>query len=99
MGESIFRSELVDPMIGTPWTRHSPMEAEMEKGERSGGSFRGRGGSLPFGPAHQLDEACDGVVVTVDDAFLKRDDRVVGDGDVLGTHLGAALGDAAVADS
>src|SRR4051812_46186414 len=35
----------------------------------------------------------------VDDALLERNDGVVGDGDVLGTDLGAALGDVAVADA
>src|SRR6476660_7253372 len=35
------------------------------------------------------------VVVTADHALLHRDDRVVGDLDVLGADLGAALGDVA----
>src|SRR4051812_27304876 len=39
------------------------------------------------------------IVEPVDDAFLQRNDRVVGDGDVLGADLGAALGDVAVADA
>src|SRR5690242_9894540 len=36
-----------------------------------------------------------GVELAVHHALLHRDDRVVGDVDVLGTHLGAALGDVA----
>src|SRR5215468_1949585 len=39
------------------------------------------------------------VVPLVDDALLHRDDRVVGDLDVLRAHLGAALGDVAVPDA
>src|SRR5581483_374772 len=39
------------------------------------------------------------IIVPVDDALLERNDRVVGDGDALGTNLGAALGDVAVADA
>src|SRR6187401_3412768 len=35
------------------------------------------------------------VVLAVDHALLHRDDRVVGDLDALGAHLGAALGDVA----
>src|SRR4051794_23369653 len=35
------------------------------------------------------------VVLAVHDSFLHRDDGVVGDLDVLGAHLGAALGDVA----
>src|SRR5687767_8829274 len=38
------------------------------------------------------------VVVGVRDPFLERDDRVIGDLDVLRRELGAALGDVAVAD-
>src|SRR6185369_15091947 len=41
----------------------------------------------------------DRVVELVDDPFLERDDRVVGDLDVLRADLGAALGDVAVADA
>ena len=39
------------------------------------------------------------VVAAVGDALLERDERVVGDVDVLGAHLGAALGDVAVAQA
>ena len=39
------------------------------------------------------------VVLRVDDALLHRDDRVVGDLDVLGADLGAALGDVAHAEA
>ena len=35
----------------------------------------------------------------VDNSFLERNDRVIRDGDVLGTNLGAALCDVAVADA
>src|SRR5665811_1604711 len=38
------------------------------------------------------------VVLLVDDSFLHRNDGVVGDLDVLGADLGAALGDVAQAD-
>src|SRR5438093_237780 len=41
----------------------------------------------------------DRVVVAVGDTLLERDDRVVGDLDVLGADLGAALRDVAVADT
>src|SRR5882762_5251978 len=49
--------------------------------------------------AKDLPEPAEGIVEVVDDAFLERDDGVVGDGDVLGTDLGAALGDVAIADA
>ena len=39
------------------------------------------------------------IVVLVDDAFLERDDGVVGDGDVLRADVGTALGDVAVTDA
>src|SRR5262249_388301 len=39
------------------------------------------------------------IIVLIDDAFLERNDRVVGDGDALRTHFGAALGDVAVAEA
>src|SRR5918997_6301070 len=41
----------------------------------------------------------DRVVLAVDHALLERDERVVGDLDVLGADLGAALGDVAVAEA
>ena len=41
----------------------------------------------------------DRVVILVGDPFLERDDRVVGDLDVLRADLGAALGDVAVAEA
>src|SRR6476659_4300866 len=41
----------------------------------------------------------DGVVLTVGDAFLHRDQRIIGDLDVLGADFGAALGDVAVAEA
>src|SRR5881296_67544 len=44
-------------------------------------------------------DATDRVVEVVHHAFLQRDDGVVGDVDRLGTDLGAALGDVAVADA
>src|SRR4051812_15304028 len=44
-------------------------------------------------------DRAEGIVVRVDDALLERDDRVVGDRDAFGTHLGAALGDVAVPDA
>src|SRR5207302_139977 len=40
----------------------------------------------------------DRVVLRVDHALLQRDDAVVSDVDAFGTHLGAALGDVAVAE-
>src|SRR5262249_38791255 len=48
-------------------------------------------GQLPPQPQHP-------VVILIDDALLQRDDAVVGDVDVLGADLGAALGDVAQAD-
>src|SRR6266496_6655805 len=39
------------------------------------------------------------VVFAADDALLQRNQRVVGDLDVLGADLGAALGDVAVAEA
>src|SRR5215469_2003896 len=39
------------------------------------------------------------VVFAVGDSFLHRDQRVVGDLDVFRAHLGAALGDVAVAQA
>ena len=50
----------------------------------------GAGPQHPEEPEHR-------VVLGVDHALLERDDRVVGDVDVLGADLGAALGDVAVA--
>src|SRR6185436_4550755 len=41
----------------------------------------------------------DRVVEPVDDPLLHRNDRVVGDGDLLRAHLRAALRDVAVADT
>ena len=56
------------------------------------------GGSVA--PAANLaPQPTDRVVVLVGHAFLERDDGVVGDLDVLGTDLGAALVDVAVADA
>src|SRR6476661_286712 len=54
--------------------------------------------SRPARPADQPHQRMQRVEVPVDDALLQGDDRVVGDGDVLGADLGAALGDVAVAD-
>src|SRR5919197_5252504 len=39
------------------------------------------------------------VIVLGDDPLFEGDDRVVGDLDLLGTHLGAALGDVAEAQA
>src|SRR5262249_7923524 len=41
----------------------------------------------------------DRIVELVDDALLERNDGVVGNGDSLGTDVGAALGDVAVPDA
>src|SRR5262245_38297621 len=49
-------------------------------------------GQLAPGPHH-------GIVVLGDDPLLEGDDRVVGDVDVLGADVRAALGDVAVAES
>src|SRR5262245_13752306 len=48
---------------------------------------------------HQPPQARQRVIVFIDHAFLERDDGVVGDGDVLGADLRAALGDVAQADA
>src|SRR5690606_23762621 len=45
------------------------------------------------------EEAGDRVEELIDDAFLQRDDRIIGDRDVLGADLGAAFGDVAEADA
>src|SRR5207249_2821449 len=39
------------------------------------------------------------IVEPVNDALLKRNDRVVGNGDVFGTHLGTTLRDVAQSDA
>src|ERR1035437_4044461 len=44
-------------------------------------------------------EPAERIVVFVHDAFFQWNDRVVGDGDVFGADLGAALGDVAKADA
>src|SRR5262249_31458953 len=47
---------------------------------------------------HLAEEPQDRVVVAIDHALLEGDDAVVGDVDVLGADLGAALGDVAQPD-
>src|SRR6476619_7435514 len=49
--------------------------------------------------ADEAHECTQRIVMPVDDALLERNDRVVGNGDVFGTHLRAALRDVAVADA
>ena len=46
-----------------------------------------------------LPQPAEGVVILVHDAFLEGDDGVIGDGDVLGTDLGATFGDIAKTDA
>ena len=46
-----------------------------------------------------LPEPAQGIVELVHHALLQRDDRVVGDGDVLRANLGTALGDVAQANA
>src|SRR5207253_4426810 len=54
---------------------------------------------LLFGAVVAAGDFGPGVEADVDDAFLHRDDRVVGDFDVLGADLGAALCDVALAEA
>src|SRR5882762_9172162 len=56
-----------------------------------------RSGPSRFALSSELPEQPDDGVEAVDHPLLERDDAVVGDVDVLGTHLGAALGDVAQA--
>src|SRR6266536_1691933 len=60
-------------------------------GQSSSRRLPGAAGDLPDEPHDRVD--------LVGHPLLQRDDRVVGDVDVLGTHLGAALGDVAEADA
>src|ERR1700735_5039793 len=53
------------------------------------------GGVLVGAAADLVAEPDQRVVLAADHALLQRDDRVVGDLDVLRAHLGAALGDVA----
>src|SRR5205814_8123266 len=64
--------------------------------ERSRGRrLRLVGRELVLLPAHAAERPGDRIVVRADDALLERDDRVVGDVNVLGADLGAALRDVA----
>src|ERR1035438_9248897 len=80
--------EFLEP-LGREEVRH-----ELGRGLHGGfaGRFLGASTDLSTQPR-------DRVVVGVDDALLQRDDGVIGDVDVLGTDLGAALGDVAVAET
>src|SRR5216683_4427855 len=60
------------------------------------GDLGGAGGGAAAGDLRA--EPDDGVVLAPGDAFFHRDERVVGDLDVLGADLCAALGDVAVAE-
>ena len=46
-----------------------------------------------------LQQPAERIVKFIHHAFLQRNDRVIGDGDVFGADLGAALGDVAEADA
>src|SRR5215208_2131518 len=52
--------------------------------------------SLSLSPTVDLHELADRIEELVDHALLERNDRVVGDRDVLRTHLGAAFRDVAI---
>src|SRR5580658_1329624 len=54
------------------------------------GQLRGRLPPILRAP-HLAEQPADRVVVIVDHTLLDRDDGVVGDRDLLGAHLGAAL--------
>src|SRR5882724_5702980 len=56
-------------------------------------------GVVPRAPADLGAEPDQRIVLAADDALLQRNQRVVGDLDVLGADLGAALGDVAVAEA
>jgi hypothetical protein len=47
--------------------------------------------------AEPAEKPPDGIIEPVHRPLLERDDRVVGDGDLFRAHLGAALGDVAIA--
>ena len=61
----------------------------------AGASAAASAARLPRATQDLAAQPGDGVVGGVHDAFFERDDGVVGDLDVLGAHLGAALGDVA----
>src|SRR3984957_19436965 len=67
--------------------------------ESAGGGLFGLCGRLLGAPRDLAPEPGHGVVAGVDHALLHGDDAVVGDLDVLGAHLGAALGDVAHAEA
>src|SRR5438876_6126185 len=48
---------------------------------------------------HLSPQGSERVVIRIDNAFLQRDDGVIGDRNRFGTHLGTALGDVAEADA
>src|SRR5581483_3972199 len=52
-----------------------------------------------YRPLHSPREARDRIVAAVDHPLLQRNDGVVGDADVLRTHIGAAFRDVAIADA
>src|SRR2546426_6338195 len=59
----------------------------------------GRRSCRPAPSGHLAPDHLDGIVVAIGDPLLERDDRVIGDLDVLRADLGAALRDVAVADA
>src|ERR1039458_8158562 len=79
----------------------SPAAGPRRTGSPAAGSFRPR--LLPRRrlrptPAQLAAQPFDRVPMGVGHPLLERNDRVVGDVDVLGADLGAALGDVAVAE-
>src|ERR1700753_1695808 len=81
------------PMVrGYPDGRQRERAARIPLGNLAARSPKRR---LLAAPEHLVTEPHDRVVLGVGHAFLHGDQRVVGDLDVFGAHLGAALGDVA----
>src|ERR1700689_5066213 len=77
-----------------PARRGGPWSLSASAGSGRAGDL---GGVFVGAAADLVAEPDQGVVLAADHAFLHRDDRVVGDLDVLRAYLGAAFGDVAVA--
>src|SRR5882724_7455730 len=65
----------------------------------AGGCCDGTRASSPPSALEDAKQLLDRIVEAIGHALFERDDRVVSDGDALGAHLGATLGDVAVADA
>src|SRR5882762_5970590 len=83
---------LATHVAGTKSWRHRARPARVSGERQSSRGLLLLGAELPQQPD-------DGIEELVGHPLLERDDPVVGDMDVLGTDLGAALGDVAEADA